>query len=151
MHNKRNSCIAIMNDSSGKSLSALNQSTFHLDATTTTATERFKSAGSPGTSPTERISSVQRTNRMRRITNLSSIFANSSSTSSTIAASILIAQNQSRLNDALSMYSRQLPPLPVKYTLCKYEPSILDNTDIKWNSLVGETFAQVQLFFNCFF
>ena len=131
-----------MNDSSaiagGKSLSVLNNASgYNMEGDG----HRFgKSGSSPGTSPTER--SVQRTNRMRRITNLSSIFANSSSTSSTIAASILIAQNQSRLNDTLSMYARQLPSLPDKYTLCKYDPSILD-TDIKWNALVGETFAQV--------
>ena len=103
---------------------------------------------SPGTSPTDR-GTGQRSNRIRRITNLSSIFTTNSNNTLTpnaaaVAAAALAGQAQAKstLNEILSNYSKELPPLSEKLNLKAYDPSILE-IESKWNVFVGDAFVQV--------
>ena len=104
---------------------------------------------SPGASPTDR-GTAQRSNRIRRITNLSSIFTNNNNTltpsAATVAAAALAGQAQAKfvLNEILTNYSSELPPLSEKLNLKAYDPSILE-IESKWNAFVGDAFAQVKI------
>lgn len=104
---------------------------------------------SPGASPTDR-GTGQRPNRIRRITNLSSIFANNSSTLSpssaaSVATGPLASQAKAKfvLNETLFSYSKELPPISEKLNLRPYDSSILE-IESKWNVFVGDAFVQVK-------
>ena len=130
----------------------------YISSTPTAATPTNGSIGfssnlsslmSPGASPTDR-GTVQRSNRIRRITNLSSIFTNNNNTltpsSASVATAELASQAHSKLvlSEILLSYSKKLPPLSEKLNLKAYDPSILE-IESKWNVFVGDDFTQVSL------
>lgn len=127
---KRNSCIAVMNEHS----SSQTQAGSLKNSSSTSICSNYSNAAFPSpVNASERVVRVNRGN-FRRMGQIASIFASYSNTK--------LLEPTSPLNEYLELYTRQLPLLPEEYTIGPFDSAWLD-IESDWNKFVGDSYAQV--------